>query len=381
MGGSVERIYRRNDTDDERPPRGRGRQDDGAGMSGFFGADPEQLREHASTLRAKAQRLVELRDSLEPLVMDESIWHGQDADSFRQSWSGVTAPLFAGSGEDLTRRGRGLEDHAEQQDTASGADGGSGAGEGSGGGSDEGFNPLSFLGDLAKDAQDIFKNSTKMLDFLKRIPSAADEYAQLAERGLEGLWKSSYLDELFNGGKGWQAAAESALGKLGIPSSLGTFEPGKYLNKLDEVAPFLKTGGKLLGKAVPFADIGFGLHQAFTADNAYDRWSGGLGAAGGTLLAIAPLTGPAAPIVGAIGAGLGVVSIGMDVGKLVYENWDDITGTVGDAWDATTGAISDTAGAVSDAVGDASEAVTDTVSDVGSTVSDGIGAVGDAFGF
>ncbi len=64
-------------------------------------------------------------------------------------------------------------------------------------------------------------------------------------------------------------AVAGALGKLGIPSSLGTFEPGKYLNKLDEVAPFLKTGGKLLGKAVPFADIGFGLHQAFTADNAY----------------------------------------------------------------------------------------------------------------
>ncbi|APX31546.1 hypothetical protein BH708_01055 [Brachybacterium sp. P6-10-X1] len=350
-------------------------------MSGFFGADTDQLREHASMLQGKAQRLMELRDSLEPLVMDESIWQGQDADSFRQSWSGVTEPLFAGSGEDLTRRGRDLEEHAEQQDTASGADGGSGAGDGSGGGSDEAFNPLSFLGEFASKAQGIFKNSTKMLDFLKRIPSAADEYAQLAERGLQGLWKSSYLDELFNGGKGWQTAAESALDKLNIPSSFGNFEPGKYLNKLDEVAPFLKTGGKLLGKAVPFVDIGFGLHQAFTADNAYDRWSGGIGAAGGTLLAIAPLTGPAAPIVGAIGAGLGIVSLGMDVGKLVYENWDDITGAVGDAWDATTGAISDTAGAVSDAVGNAADTVTDTVSDVGSAISDGIGAVGDAFGF
>lgn len=350
-------------------------------MSGFFGADTDRLREHAGVLRERAQRLVELRESLEPLVMDESAWQGPDADAFRAQWTGSTAAQLSQRGEELSRRGADLDAQAEEQDTASGQDAGSGTGGDGGGNGEEGSGPFSFLKDLLRNGQSLSKKGAQLLDFLKRIPTAADEFAHLAEAGLQKLWRASYLDELFNGGKGWQKAAENLLGKLGLPSSIGKFEPATWLNKLDDVAPFLKTGGKLLGKALPFVDIGFGLHQAFTADNAYDRWSGGIGAAGGTLLAIAPFTGPAAPIVGAVGAGLGVVSIGMDVGKLVYENWDGITGAMGDAWNATTGAVSDAASTVSDAVGNAAESVKDTVSDVGSAVSDGIGKVGDAFGF
>lgn len=47
-------------------------------MSGFFGADTDRLQEHAGVLRERAQRLMELRGSLEPLVRDESAWQGPD---------------------------------------------------------------------------------------------------------------------------------------------------------------------------------------------------------------------------------------------------------------------------------------------------------------
>lgn len=354
-------------------------------MSGFLGADTTRLRDQASALRRQAQRIVELRETLDPLVMDASIWHGADGEAFRSRWSGQTAPQFAVGGEELRRLGRELERHAEQQDEASGAGtagtAGGGTGGGAGGGTGDGFSPLPFLGDLAGKLQGIYSGGVRTLDFLKRIPNAADELADLTERGLDGLWRKAYLDEAFNVGSGWQKSAEHLLGRLNIPSAIGNFEPLQHLNKLDDVAPFLKSAGRVLGNAVPVLDAGMGFHTMLTADNTYDQISGGLSGVGGTLMMIAPLTGPAAPIVGAIGAGLGVVSLGMDVGKMVYENWDDITGTVGDAWDATTGAVSDVAGAASDAIGDATETVTDTISDVGSTVSDGVGAVGDFLGF
>ena len=352
-------------------------------MNGFLGADTAQLRDQANALRVQAQRLLELRETLDPLVMDTSMWRGEDAEAFRSRWSGQTAPRFAGQGEELRRLGAELDRHAEQQDEASGAGAGTGPGGGGGGagGSDDGFNPLGFLGELAVGAQGIFSGVDKMRDFLRRIPSAADEFAALADNGLDLLWRQTYLDEAFNAGSGFQKYAESLLGKLNIPTAIGRFEPLSVLNQLDEVAPFLADTGRILGNALPVLDAGLGFHQMFTADNGYDQFSGGLSGVGGTLMMIAPFTGPAAPILGAIGAGMGVVSLGMDVGKLVYENWDNITGAVGDAWDATTGFVGDAAGAVSDTIGNAGEAVADTVSDIGSTVSDGIGAVGDVLGF
>ncbi|MFC7376821.1 MULTISPECIES: hypothetical protein [unclassified Brachybacterium] len=350
-------------------------------MSGFFGADTGQLRDHAQRVTQQAQRLSELRETLEPMVLDESIWQGPDADAFRQNWTGSVATLFDLRHTELSQRARDLEAHAEEQDAASGAGGAGGSGAGSGGGGGEdGFSPIGFIKDLVKDGQSMYLKLKELSDFLGRIPSAADEYAQLAQRGLQKLWRGAYLDELFSSGKGWQKAAENVLGKLGLPSSIGNFEPGKYLNKLDDVAPFLKTGGRMLGKALPFVDIGVGIHQAFTADNTYDQVSGGIGAAGGTLLAIAPLTGPAAPVVGAIGAAAGVVSIGMDLGKTVYENWDGITNAVGNAAEATVGAVSNAASTVSDAVGNAAETVGETVSNTASTVSDAVGNAAESVG-
>lgn len=60
-----------------------------------------QLRTHADVLRQRAERVIELRPSLEPVVMNESAWVGPDADAFGQSRSGQTAQLFELRGEDL----------------------------------------------------------------------------------------------------------------------------------------------------------------------------------------------------------------------------------------------------------------------------------------
>lgn len=353
-------------------------------MSGFYGADTDQLRDHSALLVQRATAIGELRDLLQPVVMDESAWRGPDADAFRERWSSSTSPLFDQAGELISRRGTDLEQHAEEQDEASGAggEGGGGAG-GDGGKGDEPFSPLGFLKDLVSKGQGVYKGIKSLADYISRIPSAADEYADLARRGLEGLWKQSYLDELFKGGKGWQAGAEKLLGKLGIPTSIGNFEPLKHLNKLDDAAPWLKTAGRGIGKALPFLDVGMGIGRIATSDNWYDRSSGILQTAGGALLIAAPFTGPAAPIVGAVGAGLGLVSAGMDLGKYVYENvdWGAVGSTVSDAASNVADFATDTASTVSDAVGSAAETVSDGVSNAASAVSDGIGGLGDALGF
>lgn len=361
-------------------------------MSGFLGADTEALRSHADRVAEGARRLLELRDSLEPLVMDEAMWRGPDADAFRESWTGRASTMFQLRSEALTSDGESLRRHAEEQDTVSedggagasvggGAGGGAGGGVAGGGGQGDPFSPLGFLKDLAMKGQGLYGKAKTLADFASRIGPAAGEYRALAERGLEGLWKQTYLDELFKSGKSWQSAAEKALGKLGLPTSLGNIEPLKVLNKLDDVAPWLRTAGRGIGRVLPAVDIAFGIDKIANSDNWYDRTSGILSTAGGALMIAAPFTGPAAPIVGAVGAGLGLVSAGMDLGKLVHDNWGGITSTVSHAAESVASGVGHAAQSVSEGIGNAASSVADSVGDAASTVSDGIGRVGKAFGF
>lgn len=351
-------------------------------MSGFYGANTDHLRQHGQLMVTKAQRVIELRDQLTPLVMDEGIWRGSDADSFRSEWSGHVAGLFEGGQQTVNHGGKSLEEHAEEQDQAS-ADGEGGAG-GSGGGEDGGWNPFGFLKDLWVKGQGLFKKFKDFMKFVDAIPTAFDEFRKLADAGLEKLWRSAYLDELFKGGKGWQAAAEKLFDKLKIPNSLGNLRPLEWLNKLDDVAPWLKSVGSGLGKAMPFVDIALGGLQAYNGfkdGDIYSGVSGSLSAIGGGLLVAAPFTGPAAPIVGAVGAGLGIVSAGMDIGRMVYDNWDGITSTVGNAASTVGNAVGSAASAAGDAIGSAASSVGSAISDAGSAVSDALGGLGNAFGW
>ncbi|MGP9695620.1 WXG100 family type VII secretion target [Brachybacterium sp. AOP25-B2-12] len=346
-------------------------------MGGFLGADTQALRAHADRMQDRAARLLELRDALHSRVLDTSIWQGPDADAFRSSWSSSVAAPLAGRHDDLSTRAALLDREADEQDAVSETDGSTqGGGEGSHGDPSTGNPLLDVLKGIAK-AQGLYKKIDSILEFARRIPSALDEYAQLAARGLQGLWRKTYLDELLGDGKNWQKIGEKVLGKLGLPSSLGKLDGLGLLNKLDDVAPFLKTGGRVLGKLLPGVDIVTGGIQAFTADNDYDRWSGGLSAAGGALLLAAPFTGPAAPVVAAIGAGLGAVSIGMDLGKMVWENREQIGQFLGDAATNVGNVVTD----VSAGIGNAVEDLGTGVSDIAANVSAGIGNLGKAFGF
>lgn len=92
-------------------------------MSGFYGADTDQLRRHSELLRSRARSLGELRERLHPAVADESIWQGGDADAFRTRWTSQTAPLFDDLVGQLTRQAGDTERHADEQDEASGPEG------------------------------------------------------------------------------------------------------------------------------------------------------------------------------------------------------------------------------------------------------------------
>lgn len=352
-------------------------------MSGFLGADTEALRAHGDLVTQRARALLEIKDRLEPLVMDEAMWRGPDADQFRSDWSSRAANLFQLRSDDMTGRADQLRQHADEQDQVS-EDGGAGAAGGSGGSGGSGgeaFNPLGFLADLAKKGLGLYNKLGPLLDYAQRIPNAFDEFGDLARHGLEGLWKQTYLDEAFKAGKGWQGAAEKLLGKLGLPTSIGKFKPLEVLNKLDDVAPWLKTTGSVLGKALPFVDLATGAHQLFTSDSTYDKISGGLSMIAGAATIAAPFTGPFAPVLLGIGAGAGVISAGMDIGKLVYDNWDGISQTVGNAASAVSTGVGNAASAVSEGIGNTVDAASEGLGNVASAVSDGIGNLGKAFGW
>lgn len=55
---------------------------------GFYGADTEQLREHAEAVRLGEQSLAELFESLDSVVRTVS-WDGPDAEGFRSQWGSL----------------------------------------------------------------------------------------------------------------------------------------------------------------------------------------------------------------------------------------------------------------------------------------------------
>lgn len=95
-------------------------------MNSFWGADSDQLEQHALRVSIAAERLVELQDQLGALVLDESIWHGPDATLFREEWRARALIPSHRAGDELRRRADELRDNAEAQDRASSVGGSSG---------------------------------------------------------------------------------------------------------------------------------------------------------------------------------------------------------------------------------------------------------------
>ena len=91
---------------------------------GFYGADVEQLRQLASTMRAAGRKLEGQRLALNAGVAGTP-WPGPDAEAFRQEWRtghsrslGAAVILLQQAAEDLLRQ-------ADEQQSASAAGGGS----------------------------------------------------------------------------------------------------------------------------------------------------------------------------------------------------------------------------------------------------------------
>jgi hypothetical protein len=88
-------------------------------MSGFWGADVEAVRAHATACGRAAGRVEGLLGACAALV-DGVEWTGPDADRFRERWSAEVRPLLERAISDLRADGEELDGHAEEQDGASG---------------------------------------------------------------------------------------------------------------------------------------------------------------------------------------------------------------------------------------------------------------------
>lgn len=354
-------------------------------MSGFYGADTDQLRSHSELLRTRARSLGELRERLQPAVTDESIWQGTDADAFRTRWASQTATVLEDLVGQFTRQAGDVERHADEQDEASGPDGSAGGegGGGGGGGAGDGtslWEQLTDGGKVWNKFQGLWNDGRKILDLgstvrdFSHLLGSTDDLFEF----VTGSWMydQQIMKNIFNVGSEYSGLADEVAKAIGIPTGIGN---SKFFGWADDAAkwvgdaaPFLDKAAPFLGKALPVADVFFGGDQMIEGIQSGDTFSaitggasalgGGLMLAGGALSA----TGVGAVIGGPIAAAGAIISGGAalaDVGKLVYDNWDSISSTASDAWNATTDFVGDTAGAVADTAGDVVDSVSDGLSD------------------
>lgn len=91
-------------------------------MSGFYGMNTQQVRDHAAACRAGLSRIDELRSTLDTSVADVT-WVGPDADSFRDQWVQLSSQRINGLIAELEGRAAQLDGEADQQDVVSDLDG------------------------------------------------------------------------------------------------------------------------------------------------------------------------------------------------------------------------------------------------------------------
>lgn len=343
-------------------------------MSGFYGADTEQLRTHAELLKNRAGTLEDLRSRLEPLVMDESIWQGPDADAFRSTWSSRVTPMFTRAHEGLTTRSTDLGREADEQDDASAA--------GSDGSLSDAFQDLlRGIGSGLGRAWDAITGATTIYNTLQGAFSGGKKIWDAIKQGIGKQYSAVE--------KGFSGLAAKLAGKLGLPTGFG---PKNFFSKLDDIvadgskllekAPWLSKAGRITARALPGLDIAFGamtMVDSIKKGDTFHAVTGGMQTAGGVLLTagtICDATGVGA-VVGVPLQVAGGILVGgaalADAGKWVHDNWDGITENAGKAWDWTTDHVSDAAGAVKDTVSDTAEKVTDTVSDIGGGIKHALG--------
>lgn len=332
-------------------------------MSGFMGADTEQLRNHAELLRDRATAISDLRGRLEPLVMNAEIWVGPDADTFRDTWMSRTAAELQDKADRITQWGADLDTQAEEQDDAS-AEGGSIFGGVQGSGEGQAKSPWDILKDLAGGAlgvynklQGLFNKGKKAWDFINMLRKGADI--------------GDLLKKAFDPGKAFSGLAGKLAGMLGIPTGFGNKNFFGWVDDLAAKSSFLTKAAPMLGKALPVVDVLFGGHQMIDSIKNGDTFhaitggaqalGGGLMIAGGALSStgVGAVVGGPLLAAGAVVSGAGALA---DVGKMAYDNWDSISSTASNVWNGAGDMVSGAASTVADVASDAGNAIADGVS-------------------
>ncbi|HAM45219.1 MAG TPA: hypothetical protein DCM67_09415 [Propionibacteriaceae bacterium] len=89
-------------------------------MSDFYGANPSELRELATTFDAQSTDLLQWRAALGSRVKS-GLWVGPRADAFNRDWDGKHDQLLRAASQFLVNAARSLRENADQQDQASSA--------------------------------------------------------------------------------------------------------------------------------------------------------------------------------------------------------------------------------------------------------------------
>lgn len=346
-------------------------------MTGFLGADTEQLRNAGELLKQRARSIDDLAGRLGPSVLDEAAWVGSDGDAFRSSWTSSAHPALTVTAEMLVSRGDELIRQADEQDQASGQ------GESGGGGDSAPAPPAQDSSaeeppwvKLYNKAQSAFSKGKKAWDLVTKsrqwraaadaIMSVADAdklAKQVALMELYKRWDSKpFFDVFAKPGQEISSAVSRIAGSLGIPTGFGTKRFfGKWVDdavkwgadKIGDVAswgkkiaPWVDDVAPWIGKAAPVLDVVFGGKQMIDGIQSGDTFSavtGGASAVGGALMiaggamsatGIGAVAGAPIAAVGAVISGAAAVA---DLGKMVYDNWDGITEAAGNAWDTVSG--------------------------------------------
>lgn len=315
----------------------------------FWGGDTERMRDMSLQMIMGAQRLQESQARIAQVVTQVP-WEGPDAEAFRGRITSEVTPRLTTAMEQLSARSQEIAEHASEQDDAS---------------DPRGFwekvnDALHWPAQITRTIRNIekiassipkmlkhFRDGKAGLQTLKDLWALRKEFPKLAWQEYRTIAKE--WDTALNG-KGWEKLGDFIPQKLS--KYLGVNIPGKEwagkaLSHLDEITdatkPWIKVGSKSLGKILPGVDIALGVHQILTGDT-YDKVSGSLATAGGALVLLSPLAGPAAPIVAGVGVGLGVVSAGLDIGRALYQNVPVVKSTM----DAVGKAAQDTVGKIGD---------------------------------
>jgi hypothetical protein len=336
------------------------------------GADIEALRLLADKFDEGSETLDTVATAVEAATPQEDGWSGPDADGFRQEWTGSHLTKLRDAAAALSDAALTVRSNADAQETTSNEYNGGGPGGWPGGGelgNDGGFDwtwgVAGTLGALG------LKGFTTYLAASKawKTGSALASFVQATRLG-DAARIADATTDVYRGAGG--LVGRTAAG-LNLAEDLGTV--GR-LSNLAGLGSYASTIGRFAGVAGGVFGI-YGGYQQIT-NSQYDGVRGGvdqvmgglsiIGGAGGMAIALG-----GAAMLGPVGVGIvvgaGVVAGAWALGNMVYDNWDTISGAVGDA-----------AGWVSDGIGNAAEAAGDVVSDVGDAVGDGLEAAGDFVG-